>query len=309
MDNQDDGGSVSKKIDQFIKRSDESADLFYRGCAAFSPSKNANVRAHYASLARRWDNGDKSVVPYVDEDGKVYKFERRLMADQRERWIGLYVAEAMANNLSNDYGGVDEKASFFIELMADHAFQMPVSEALSAPDQKDRKRSIESAAVAFEKFADSLNKLDSAALGWLFAVLEDKAESVGLTIRTKGPDVPSLTQSPIRAMVEAGEARLAFDEIAREIGPAMRQAAQTLPLIDRNEGDPRLHAAFVLERWLVNDGLRFEITETGFAAECLRTMFELAEYDTDRVSYWLKKVVDTPDNEVPYFGAVRKYGG
>lgn len=296
-----------RDVERHLARADESADLFYRGCAAYPAGKNANVNAHYASLERRWKNGDKSIVAYI-EDGKPYKFEQQLTTEQRERWLGLYVAEALANEVSNDYGSVNERASFFIGLMADHAFGMPVSEALSPPDQKDRKRSIESAAVAFEKFADSLNKLDSAALGWMFAVLEDKAASLGLTIR-QGPDVPSLTQSPMRAMVEAGEARLAFDEIAREIGPAMRKAAQTLPLVERNEADPRLHAAFVLERWLDHDGLPFETTETGFAAECLRTMFELAGYDTDRVSYWLKKVADTPDSEVPYFGRVRKFGG
>ena len=204
-------------------------------------------------------------------------------------------------------GGDDERAfdaRLFVKTIESHAAWMPIRVAIEPPNQKDRQRAIVSAANAFDRLVDSLNGLDSAALGWVFACVEH-----AMTDKAKCSPFPGVSY---RVLVEAGEDRKTIDALARLMGPAIRSAAKTLPKIERNANDPRLHAAFFLERLMQEHGLGFGVTETSFAAQCLRAMLKLAGYldenttETDRVSYWLKKVSSSPADEVPWFGAFRK---
>lgn len=308
-DSKDQADDYRKAVRQFMRQSDEAQDLYFRGMLAFASGSNQGVRKHQATLADRWKAGDRTVIAYCDGN-VITHYKAQITDEEKSRLVDLYMKERTdwsASSVSND--DRNNQAELFVSTIADHGCEMAVSEALMPPNQKERTRSLNSVANAFDKFVDSLNELDSAALGWLFATMEDSAAKSGISIRASGPHVPSLKSSPIRAQVEAGEARQAVKQLSEAIGPAIREARKTLPKIDREENDPRLHAAFFLERQLQYHHLPFETTETSFSAECLRTMFDLGGYETDRVSYWLKKVADTPDNQVPYFGAVRKSAG
>lgn len=305
---------VEKAVMGYLRRADEAMDMFYRAGETFPIAENPNVKKFQADLGRRWKEKDPHVAAYCeDEKGQPTRFELEFTKDERKVIINDYLA---ARNWDGFFGGDKDKnyeANVFTGIIEGHASMMPVSDAIMPPKQKDRQRSVEAVANAFDRFTDSLNDLDSAALGWVFALAEEHAAKIGETLRTSGPDIPTLRNYPIRSMVEAGEIRQAIDAMARAIGPAIREAAKTLPKAERNDNDPRLHAAFAMERILAEHHIPFETRDSGFAASCLRAMLDLAGYlddtETVNVSYWLKKVANTPDNEVPWFGAIRKNEG
>lgn len=296
-----------KDVATFMRQVDESYDLFNRSIAAYPIDRLPGVRKHHAELERRWKNGDRHVIAYMGDDDKPSHFEQEITTEEKNRLIRLFLEEINtkgAHRISER--DLTDKATLFVRQIAHHGFAMPISEASIPPCQKERKRNLDSVANAFDKLVDSLNSLDSAALGWLFAAMEDSAAKSGLSLRQSITDSPNMKDKPILAMVEGGEMRQAIQRISEAIGTAVREAGKSLPKVDRDNNDPRLHATFFLERQLQENGIKFEVTETCFAAECLRTMFDLGGYDTERVSYWLKKVAETPSHKIPWFGAIRK---
>jgi hypothetical protein len=47
---------------------------------------------------------------------------------------------------------------------------------------------------------------------------------------------------------------------------------------------------------VIENRIAFNSTENGFAAICLRGIFDLAGVEYDKVSYWLKKAEDNPES-------------
>lgn len=291
------------EIEKFLRGANEAAELFERSRVVLPVGKLPGVKTHEAELERRWKAGDKNVMAYLD-NGTPTHFKLQLSQDKEKRLIEGYLAERQDGNVVDSATRLE--AEVFVRTIADHASSLPISEAVIPPNQKERKRTIESVAVTFDKLADSLDKLDSAALGWVFAIMEDSAAKVGLSLRPPGSDVVTLTSKPFLAMVEAGEVRQVITNFARQVGPSIRHACETLPKADRD--DPRLGAAYFLERQMIEHRLPFKAVETSYAAECLRTMYDLASYDVERVSYWLAKAADTPNSERPWYAIYKTEG-
>jgi hypothetical protein len=60
-----------------------------------------------------------------------------------------------------------------------------------------------------------------------------------------------------------------------------------------------------MERLMREHQLPFEANETGFAAQCIRAMFELADLDVEKVGYWIKKAIDHPDSDARWLQGLR----
>lgn len=296
---------IARAVEQFFARADEAREMFLRARRTFPLNENKNVKEHAEALARRREKGDARVIKYgADPEGEFPEhYELAWTADEKNHLIEQYMA---ARDWTNWAGCDDDRhyqAELFVRILEGFGASIPTTVAIEPPPQKERQRKFDSVSNAFAKLVDSLNALDSAALGWLFSTVEEKAAEAGMTLRPSGPDVVSLKRLPFRAQVEAGELRAELGLLASTVGAAISQAGKSLPKADRD--DPRLGIAFAIERQMFEHRIPFTTTDTGFAAECLRAVCDLGELDTERVSYWLKKADETPDDERP-FHAVRK---
>lgn len=310
-DNGDDNGKdpYLKAMPDGIQAGERGFEMMRRAFAAFPVCGNSNVKAFQKSLELRWMERDPNVAAYFEGDGsdEAGRFELQFTKQEREHLEREYLAARNWDGFLGSDAGKEFDARLFVRLIEGHAASMPIFKAIEPPSQKNRQRAITSVANAFDRLVDSLNDLDSTALGWTFALVEHAMTSEATRSAFPG--------ASYRSTVEAGEERKAIDALARVIGPAIRSAVNTLPRIERNDFEPRQHAAFFLERLMQENRLEFGVTETSFAAQCLRAMLKLAGYldenktETDSVSYWLKKVVATPAAEVPWYGAFRNPGG
>jgi hypothetical protein len=51
--------------------------------------------------------------------------------------------------------------------------------------------------------------------------------------------------------------------------------------------------------------LPFDASEKGFAAQCMRAMFDLADINVEKVGYWIKKAIDHPDSDTRWLQGLR----
>lgn len=289
-------------VRQQWKQQKEAKDVWDRGMATFPVGGLPAVKAHLADLRSRFEAGDPNVVGYAKSGGSPpHSFELRWTPDQRAHLTRRYFAEKWnCDPVDDRYDLRAQDARLFVRILEGHAGGIPLVAATLPGAQKDRQRAMESVANAFDKLVDSLKRVDSAALGWLMANVEDAAAQAATTLRN-GPDRPSLKLNLFRASVEGGEIRSHLEHLARAIGPALRQCARDLPPVDHTAHGPRRHAAFAVDKTLQDHGLPLETTETGFAAECLRMVLSLAGQDVGQVAYWLKEVAKTPSDERPFW--------
>jgi len=147
-----------------------------------------------------------------------------------------------------------------------------------------------------EKFDAALADMDSAALGWLYAVIVDRLAAAGVQVSQGDDAIVSMRDHPMRAQIEAGELRHEIRRVAGAIVEAADEACGTLPVHDFAENDVRLKVALWLERQVLDHRIEFDTSETGFPAQCLRAVFDLGGVDSERVSYWLKKAAAHPDS-------------
>jgi hypothetical protein len=160
-------------------------------------------------------------------------------------------------------------------------------------------------ANALTKLDQSLAALDSGALGYLYAKVADALAVAGIHLSEHDDRLVSIMHNPILAVAEAGEGRQHLRKIIGEIVQATNSASEDLPTFDRVENDPRLRVARQIERLMREHQLPFEANETGFAAQCIRAMFELADLDVEKVGYWIKKAIDHPDSDARWLQGLR----
>lgn len=270
------------EIKRFWKRFEQVQDLWDRARTVFP------VRRNMASLKARHERGDKSVVCYLDEDENPERYELKFSAKQREELYAAY------RELKPADGPNDCEDRIFVGILERWGDSFLDSQAIQIPEQKKRKRAIASFGNALQKADQALADLDSAALGWLYANIVDDFAAHGVQVSSDDNELTSMCTVPLRAAVEAGELRLQLRELIRAAVDAAAKASATLPPPDRTANDPRLTIAKSLERQIIERGIAFTTTETGFPARCLRAVFELGGVETEKVSYWLKKAADDP---------------
>lgn len=262
------------------------------------------VRRDLATLKGRRDSGDPNVVEYLDEAGHPDHYAVEFTASQREDLRRQYRAVKPAT------GPRDDEDELFVRIIEAQADAILDSQSIEVPDQKDRRRAIDSFVNAAQKLDTALDQLDSAALGWLYGHIADRLAPEGYQLSEADGRLASMLDDPLRAQVEAGHLRQQIRHLVGVVTEAAAEAKKSLPPAERTENDPRLTTALCLERQIVERGIQFVTTETGFPAACLRAMFEIAGVEVDKVSYWLDKAAKHPDS----FGRFRadqrnKFGG
>lgn len=241
------------------------------------------VRRDLAKLKARHDAGDPNVVVYLDEQGQpdhyAVEFTKSQRADLKRRFREVKPA----------HGEWDSDDDLFVRVIEAQADSILDSQAIYLPDQKDRRRAIDSFVNAAQKLDTALDQLDSAALGWLYASAADKLAAEGFQLSEADGHLVSMRDDGLRAQVEAGRLRQLIRHLVGVVTEAAAEAKETLPPIPRTEFDPRLQTALCLERQIVERGIPFVTTETGFPAACLRAMLDIAGVYVEKVSYWLDK--------------------
>lgn len=239
-------------------------------------------RRDMTARKQRFESNDPNVVMYQDADlGDSYKLE--FTPAQREA-------------LMRDYRGTGQ-ASIFVSVLENLADAM---EALTPdiPAQRNRERSLESAAKALEKLDQELAELDPDALGYLYAHTVDALAKQGVQLSDADNALISMLHAPMRANVEGGELRQYLRRIIRAAVDAARAAAARLPKFDHERWDPRLRTAIALERQCWEHGLPFETGENTYPAACLRLVFDVAQVD-GTVTHYLRKAAEHHDSMVP----------
>lgn len=263
------------------------------------------IRPDTTERARRWEAKDPNVVKYDDGDGDVY-YKLVFTDDQRNAVVKRYLA-ARTPPADSHFHWRDE-AAVFVGIIESWADSVDVFEAITPEAQKDRRRAMDSIANALMKFDQALSDLDSAALGFWYGNVVDALAVHGVQISEADNRLASMLREPFRATVEGGEMREQVRAIVDIAVEATRKAGENLPKFDHAENDWRLRRALAVERLILEHQIPFETTETGFAADVLRALFDLAGADVEKVSYWLKKAADHPDSHGRWLQSLRDRG-
>ena len=248
------------------------------------------IRRDLAKLKARHEAGDPNVVVRQSEDGHPEHYAVEFTQGQREELKRRFRdVKPAANPLDHD-------DDLFVRLIESQADMILDAQAIYLPDQKSRGRAIDSFVSATQKLDTALDQLDSAALGWLYGHIADRLAPEGYLLSEADGRVASMRNDPLRAQVEAGRLRQEIRHLVGAVTEAAAAAKKSLPAAERTEHDPRLRTALCLERQIVERGIPFVTTETGFPAACLRAMFEIAGVEVEKVGYWLDKAARHPDS-------------
>ena len=287
-----------EQVIRFQRRADEGSDTMERVARAY-PIKRNNV-----ALKARWEAKDPNVKAAADGEGTI-TYERQFTEAQIKNLENAYIASRPP--LDDNYPlGWSHEAKVFVRIVESWATSVDLFQAIAPPDQKARTRALDSVSNALTKLDQALAALDSSALGYLYAKVADALAVVGFQLSESDNRSVSMIDNPPLAVAEAGEGRQRLRKIIAEIVKATNSASEDLPTFDRVENDSRLRAAREMERLMREHQLPFEANETGFAAQCIRAMFELADLDVEKVGYWIKKAIDHPDSDARWLQGLRE---
>jgi hypothetical protein len=274
---------------QFVRRADEASDAMRRAARAFP------IKRDLATLKARWEAKDPNIQAIDHGDGRI-TYERRFTDAQIEILQKAYVANRPR---VQDYYllGWSHEATVFVRIIESWAASIELLQAITPPNQKTRIRSLNSVANALAKLDQALGTLDSGALGHLYAKVAEAMMEAGSLPSEAANRSGSLRQSPALVVAEAGEGRKVLRTVIAALVNATKSAAGDLPTFDHVENDPKLGVVRQLERLMREHQLPFEASETGFAAQCVRAMFDLADVNVEKVGYWIKKAIDHPDSD------------
>lgn len=152
--------------------------------------------------------------------------------------------------------------------------------ATMPPGQEDRREKVRQLAGALQRLQEVLLTIDSGALAQTLNEM-DKALHDGTARHAT---------DPVESFIVAGDVRqIAGDPLSALIVGA----ATAAKVLDEPNYDPILETIWQLERLFDEHGLPFEVKDSGFAAECFRAMYELANpgKSKDRPKYLLNKAV------------------
>ncbi|MBS0587934.1 MAG: hypothetical protein JSS37_08215 [Proteobacteria bacterium] len=158
-----------------------------------------------------------------------------------------------------------------------------------APGTQQRRRErIESIANHLDGIIDQLNKLDTEAIKYI------------LMSAYRNPPAYIGKYSPDQLVILANRAENTAwsifhnDTVMNDLlayASNFREAAKTLPM--HKLDSPEFGIAVELELLFRKYGIKFTVTNTGLAADCLREIYNLAGLQIDRVDYWLKRARDS----------------
>lgn len=246
------------------------------------------VTRDVAALKARHAAKDPNVCVYCDANGIPERYSLRFTGEQCADLTAMLNAALPATNDPIVQQDKELGVCVLVRLLEDWGDGL--MDRFSQPDQKTRKRVIESFAKACERLDASMAELDSAAIGWVYANIADALAKAGYQLSPSDSGKTSMLNDPYVAQIEGGEAREALRELVGIVTGSARQAADTLPLHEMGDYHPRLLIAEGIKRQFAGLGIPFEVSEVGVAANCLRASLELGGQSVERVAYWLGKV-------------------
>lgn len=252
-----------------------------------------NRRNDMVQLRQRWEAKDPNVCKY--DYGDRVTFKLKFTDAQRKAIEDGYLALRPPAELYTKEGWTYQ-AKVFARVVEGMGESIGAWQALTPEPQKSRRRTIEQIGVSVLKLDQLLNELDSQSMGFLYSHVVDALAVTGLQISEADNRMTSMLNHGFRSVVEGGEARQSLRSLTAILVDATTKAANDLPKYDFTEGDVRFVLARRLERRMLENMLPFEASETSFAAQCLRAMFELGGLDVEKVAYWIKKAIDHPDS-------------
>jgi len=210
--------------------------------------------------------------------GFAEEVRRSFIREYRNRWQGSHIIPSAESR----------DADIFLRRLEGLASTHASSQASKSPSRQSRKEQLNALGKRLANLADDLDRLDSGAAGFWLHKLSERVE-----VRTAdGRVFPATPEglSPAHFAVA----------LTREITPLMAKAstaafaaAKTLPADDVKVD---LDVALGIARLFFEHQFDYTTSETGFAALCLRAVFDLARSPKDRADYWLTKARDSDNS-------------
>lgn len=213
----------------------------------------------------------------------------------RDRLTKLFRDAHKGRNLSP--AEVEFEVTVILRTLEQYASAIPLYEQFQPESQQRRRERIESLAAHLEGALEQLKNLDSAALGFIAWRAKDEMS------KTLG--TPNDFPSGLKAAVEAVSWREANISAITAFSLGLRKSASELPQHSLNTSGKdypwyslpkELSTAMAVERLFWENNLSFTVSNNGFAAECLRAVFQLGGLHIDRVDYWLRQARDHSDS-------------
>lgn len=212
-----------------------------------------------------------------------------LSQQAKERLLGKY-RKARSNAVHDD-------STLFISRIENTADYLIALQELQPESQQRRRERLTSIANHLDAALDQIKQLDSAALG--FAVWRgfeelatSKGESNTFPSGMKGVEIAySFREENLNHLATAA---LGIRKAAEELPPhSMNSSGKDYPWWSL---PVELAAAMSIERIFWEYQLEFTVSDSGFAADCLREVYGLSGMQIDRVSYWLKNAKEHHDS-------------
>lgn len=216
--------------------------------------------------------------------------------------------KAMEKTFPNRHAEYNEsEISIILKILEGHAYGITRYQQIEPESQQRRRERIESLAVHIEGVIEQLNRIDSAALGFV--------AWVGFREISEATGTPNEFPRGDAAIAKAYMWRESNISAMTHFALGVRKAAAILPQHAMNTSGKdspwwslpkELSAAMGVERLFYEQQLKFTISNSGLAAECLRAVYNLAGLEIDRVDYWLKKARDHFDSMTSCIARWRK---
>ena len=191
------------------------------------------------------------------------------------------------------------EARVFIGTLEGYADGISRFQAIAPPEQKRRREKVSSLAGTLEKLHQILTEIDSGALDFAVHLGSQEVKNKGLP----GFILP-IERSDAFFLSACFNPGLFRNALAVEVtgmplptlaafSRGVRKAIKGLPA---HNFKLMLHTALAVERTFWENQISFTVSDNGFAAECLRAVFQLGGLTDCRMDYWLKLARDSGDS-------------
>lgn len=224
--------------------------------------------------------------------------DRLRFDDLTRKNLLLKLKQALQQAHSNDhFYDVEFEVSVMLKILEGFANGILLYQKIQPECQQRRRERIKSLAVNIEAAIEQLKQLDTGALGFVaWRGFEEISKAKGM-----------LNEFPngMEAVYKADN--FLFENISKmtNFSLGIRKAADELPPHPMNTSGKdfpnwaapiQLSTALSIERLFWVQKLKFTLSNSGLAAECLRATYQLAGLKIDRVDYWLTQARDHFDS-------------
>lgn len=252
------------------------ASRILKATSAFTP------KTLLALIERAKSDPDR--VKLIRMEGEPDRYQIAFTKSERQEILDKYI-ECRRPFWKGAPGELEDSAESFAALLVIVAEGILWSDAAMPDEQTTRRKKFEQLKGAFLRVSELIEELDSAALGFFVAKIE---EAEGRS---------ALLNDPVMAMTTAGEIKPNVIRTLSMLQEVAATVAKDLPAYDREQNRPHMKAAMLLDKYFFEHSLEFTDSEAGFAALCLRKAIGLATgKEPERVAHWLEKSLAHEDS-------------